>query len=124
MKSVRIGHGIVPLNEFKARAGKLLKTLREDGEPFVITRNGKPAEVVVSPEEYDKIQARAQFQLEMRSAEADIEAGDVISTDELKASLKERRAKQSAQKFFGQTALNEDCSESRTTSRATTQGGQ
>ena len=96
MKNVRIEDGIVPLNEFKARAGKLLKKLRESGEPLVITHNGKPAGVVVSPQEYDRIQAREEFELEMNAAEADIQAGRVMTTDELRASLLERRAQRGA----------------------------
>lgn len=96
MKRVRIEDGIVPLNEFKARAGKLLKKLQEDGQPLVITHNGRPAGVVVAPEEYDRIQERQEFDAEMAAAEADIAAGRVMTTEELRASFRERRAKKGA----------------------------
>jgi hypothetical protein len=43
VKEVQVFDGIVPLGEFKAQAAKLLKRLRESGEPMVITQNGRPA---------------------------------------------------------------------------------
>jgi prevent-host-death family protein len=96
MKNVRIEDGIVPLNEFKAKAGRLLKKLREDGEPLVITHNGRPAGVVVSPEEFDRMRAREEFDLEMALAERDIEEGRVMTGDQLRERLHARRTKRGA----------------------------
>ncbi len=96
MKNVRIEDGIVPLNEFKAKAGRLLKKLREDGEPLVITHNGRPAGVVVSPEEFDRMRAREEFDREMALAERDIEDGRVLEGKELRARLAGLRAKRGA----------------------------
>ena len=96
MKNVRIEDGMVPLNEFKAKAGRLLKKLREDGEPLVNTHNGRPAGVVVSPEEFDRMRAREEFDREMALAERDIEDGRGLTKKELRASLPGQRAKRDA----------------------------
>ena len=61
MKEVQISDGIVPLGEFKAQAAKLLKRIGESGQPMVITQNGRPAGVLISPQEYDRMQERQRF---------------------------------------------------------------
>ncbi|MBI4871536.1 MAG: type II toxin-antitoxin system Phd/YefM family antitoxin [Candidatus Riflebacteria bacterium] len=50
MKAIRVKDGIVPLGEFKANAARLLKELREDTGPLVITHNGRPVAVMLAPE--------------------------------------------------------------------------
>ena len=87
MKEVQVLDGIVPLGEFKAQAAKLLKRLGESGEPMVITQNGRPAGVLVSPREFDRIQERQRFLESIAAGLADAEAGKVIGTAELKKRL-------------------------------------
>ena len=84
--------GIVPLGEFKAQAAKLLKRLSESGQPMVITQNGRPAGVLVSPREFDRIQERQWFLESISAGLADAEAGRVVDTAELKKRLRMRRA--------------------------------
>ncbi|HET6371727.1 MAG TPA: type II toxin-antitoxin system Phd/YefM family antitoxin [Candidatus Polarisedimenticolia bacterium] len=92
MKEVQIADGIVPLGEFKARAAKLLKRVGESGEPMVITQNGRPAGVVLSPKEYDRIVERQRFLESIAAGLADAEAGRVIDTTELRKRLRAWRA--------------------------------
>jgi prevent-host-death family protein len=87
MKEVQIADGIVPLGEFKAQAAKLLKRVGESGEPMVITQNGRPAGVLVSPKEYDRIVERQRFLESIAAGLADAEAGRVIDTAELRKRL-------------------------------------
>jgi prevent-host-death family protein len=91
MKEVSIGDGMVPLNEFKTHASRWLKRLRDSGEPFVITQHGRPAGVMVSPEDYDRMRQIATFEKEIALAEGDYEAGRVFSTSEARAYLAKRR---------------------------------
>jgi len=88
MKKVQIADGIVPLGEFKAQAAKLLKRVGESGEPMVITQNGRPAGVLVSPKEYDRIVERERFLESIAAGLADAEAGRVIDTAELRKRLR------------------------------------
>ena len=92
MKEVQVADGIVPLGEFKAQAAKLLKRLGESGQPMVITQNGRPAGVLVSPREFDRIQERQRFLESISAGLADAEAGRVLDTAELKKRLRMRRA--------------------------------
>jgi len=87
MREVQIADGIVPLGEFKAQAAKLLKRVGESGKPMVITQNGRPAGVLVSPKEYDRIVERQHFLESIAAGLADAEAGRVIDTAELRKRL-------------------------------------
>ena len=91
MKEVQVSDGIVPLGEFKAQAAKFLKRLSESGQPMVITQNGRPAGVLVSPREFDRIQERQRLLESISAGLADAEAGRVIDTAELKKRLRARR---------------------------------
>ena len=88
MKEVQVSDGIVPLGEFKAQAAKLLRRLGESGEPMVITQNGRPAGVLLSPKEFDLIQERQRFLESVAAGLADAEAGRVIDTTELRRRLR------------------------------------
>jgi prevent-host-death family protein len=88
VKEVRISDGIVPLGEFKARASKLLKRVGESGKPMVITQNGRPAAVLLSPQEYDRMQERQRLLESIAAGLADAEAGRAIGTTELRERLR------------------------------------
>ena len=92
MKEVQVSDGIVPLGEFKAQAAKLLKRLGESGEPMVITQNGRPAGVLLSPREFDLIQERQRFLESVAAGLADAEAGRVIDTVKLRRRIRAWRA--------------------------------
>jgi prevent-host-death family protein len=87
VKDVQVSEGIVPLGEFKARAAMLLKRLASTGEPMVITQNGRPAGVLLSPREFDRLQERQRFLESIAAGLADAEAGRVIGTVELRERL-------------------------------------
>ena len=78
MKTLRIAKGIVPLGEFKARAAAYLKGLKGESGPLVITQNGRPAAVVIAPEEYDRLQERQQYLEAVAAGLSDAIAGRVV----------------------------------------------
>ena len=88
MKEVQISDGIVPLGEFKAQAAKLLKRIGESGQPMVITQNGRPAGVLLSPREYDRMQERQRFLESIAAGLADAEGGRTMTTTELRERLR------------------------------------
>lgn len=92
MKEVQISDGIVPLGEFKAQAAKLLKRIGESGQPMVITQNGRPAGVVMSPQEYDRMQERQRFLESIASGLADAENARTMNTMELRERLRAWRS--------------------------------
>jgi prevent-host-death family protein len=87
VKEVQISDGIVPLGEFKAQAAKLLRRIGESGQPMVITQNGRPAGVLLSPREYDRMQERQRFLESIAAGLADAESGRTMNTVELRERL-------------------------------------
>lgn len=93
MKPVQIAKDIVPLAEFKAQSASWLERVRASGQPVVITQNGKPAAVMISPEEFDRFQHQSSefVKSEIRDGEADIAAGRVMESKEARSFLEQRR---------------------------------
>jgi prevent-host-death family protein len=87
MKPVRIAEDIVPIATFKARAATWLKRAADTGQPVVITQNGKPAGVLLSPSEYDRISEQQRFVESVARGLADSDAGRVMSTAQARQKL-------------------------------------
>ena len=83
MKPIGVSNDIVPIARFKARASEIVRTLRSRGRPMVITQNGKPAAVLLSPEDFDHLSYGERLRDAIREGLADVEAGRVIGDDEL-----------------------------------------
>src|SRR5712691_4032605 len=78
MKTLRIADGIVPLGEFKSKASSLIRDLARSSSPLVITQNGRPAAVVMAPDEYDRLQEEHKYLEAVAAGLADAEAGRVV----------------------------------------------
>lgn len=83
MKAIRVSEGIVPLGEFKAQASRLIKELKEEDGPLVITQNGRPAAVMLSPAAYDELRDRQEFLEALTIGVADVAAGRVVDHDKV-----------------------------------------
>jgi PHD/YefM family antitoxin component YafN of YafNO toxin-antitoxin module len=93
MKPISITNDIVPIAEFKAGISRWFNSLRNSGHPLIITQNGKPAGVLLSPSDYDELVYRKSFLDSVSRGITDAESGSTFSTTELKAALKDRRKK-------------------------------
>jgi prevent-host-death family protein len=87
MREPSLSEGIVPIGEFKAQASRLIRQLRDDGRPVVITQRGRAAAVIVLPEEYDRLREQVRFFEALREGLGDAAAGRVIEDSELAARL-------------------------------------
>ncbi|MCX5824179.1 MAG: type II toxin-antitoxin system prevent-host-death family antitoxin [Deltaproteobacteria bacterium] len=58
---------------------------------MIITQNGKPAGVLLSPGDYDELVYKKVFLDSVSRGISDAESGNVYRTKELKAALSERR---------------------------------
>ena len=91
MKSLQISEDILPIGKFKTQASQVLRKLREAQRPIVITQNGKPTAVLITPEEFDRLHERDRSLEAVREGLADSEAGRVVEdkvlTRELDAAL-------------------------------------
>jgi prevent-host-death family protein len=82
---------IKPISYFKANAAEMLKELKESGEPYVITQNGEAAAVLMDASEYDKLQHSLALLKLVTMSEQQIREGKVVTLDEVKRHIKERR---------------------------------
>jgi prevent-host-death family protein len=76
---VRVSQDFVPVSEFKAQAADLLKRVSDTRKPLVITQNGRPAGVLLSPAAYDELMDRTEFVAGVNAGLADIEAGRTVA---------------------------------------------
>jgi len=91
MNRLSVSDGIIPIGEFKTGLSKWIKKVQNTGTPLVITQNGRPAGVLISPFEYDDIVYKRTFYDSINRGVSDIEKGDIFSTKELKEELKKRK---------------------------------
>jgi prevent-host-death family protein len=84
---------IVPFTEARARLTELLDDVEVRHEHVVITRKGRPAAVVVSPDEWDAIEETLEVLQDeetlavLRESEEDVRAGRLFTLDEVRREL-------------------------------------
>jgi len=78
MKDIRISEDILPVGEFKTHASRVIRRLQRTKRPFVITQNGKPAAVLLTPAEFDRLNEHAQFLDAIDEGLSDSAAGRVV----------------------------------------------
>jgi len=89
---LNISTDIIPIGEFKKQMANWLKTTKNTGRPLIITQNGKPAAVVVSPEDFDNMEYTRNFMQSVNQGLKDISSGKAFNTEQLKNELKKLRA--------------------------------
>jgi prevent-host-death family protein len=89
MKALKISKDVITLAEFKNSAATILKKIGDSSQPVLITQNGKPAGVLVSPAEFDRIQEQEaeRFVVSVKRGIKDAEIGKVLTTGQLKSRL-------------------------------------
>ena len=85
MTNLQVSEDILPLGQFKTHASQLLKSINTNNRTIVITQNGKPAGVVMSPT--DRLNSQARFILAVQQGLNDEQAGRVIDDEQLDAVL-------------------------------------
>jgi prevent-host-death family protein len=88
----------LPLSHVKAHLSEIADRVEGQHDRVVVTRNGRPAAVLVSPEDLDSLEetlavlSDPDLMQQIREGEAAIEAGDTLTLEELKANLKRHDA--------------------------------
>lgn len=86
----------LPLAEIKKRLSEIVDGVEQRHDRVVLTRNGRPAAVILSPDDLEALEETLEIlsdpkaMREIRRAERAIEAGDVITGDELRAKYLKR----------------------------------
>lgn len=82
---------VLPLAEIKKRLSQIVDGVEERHDRVVLTRHGRPAAVLVSPEELESLEETLDLlsdpaaMREIRKAEAAVAAGDVVGAEALRA---------------------------------------
>jgi antitoxin YefM len=81
----------LPLAQIKAHLSEIVDEVEEQHERVTLTRNGRPAAVLISPDDLEALEdtlevlADPQARDEIERARAQIASGDGIDADELRA---------------------------------------
>ena len=83
MKQLQISQDIFPLGVFKTKASRILKQLHKSQRPVVITQNGIPAAVLLTPKSYDELIEGREFTQAIHEGLKDSAAGRVVDDEKL-----------------------------------------
>ncbi|MFO0755859.1 MAG: type II toxin-antitoxin system Phd/YefM family antitoxin [Byssovorax sp.] len=79
---------IVPIGEFKTHASELFRRMHANGRPFVVTQNGRPAAVVLTPEAFEELGYRELVKAKIRAGIESVESGKTLSSGEARERIK------------------------------------
>jgi prevent-host-death family protein len=77
----------ISTTELSERATELVKRVHETGDVVIVLQDGEPAAVLVDATESAALRAHRRFLNAVRAGLADVEAGRVLPTPEIKKSL-------------------------------------
>jgi prevent-host-death family protein len=90
MRRLDVVEDIVPLGQFKTHASELLRQLHSTHRPLVITKNGKAAAVVLTPEEFEDLGYREFVKAKVRAGVTSAARGPNLSPGEVRKRLKSK----------------------------------
>lgn len=88
----------IPISDLRQRAADVIEDVRASEEPMVVLQRSRRAAYIVGPERYERDQAElsalrlAVFLTEVREAEAEYQAGEARSFDDVEQLLDVLRA--------------------------------
>lgn len=88
MKNISVSSDIIPVGQFKASLAKYLKDIQVNQNSLIITQNGKPAGVLISPKEFDELRETKLFIDSISRGLANSEDGEILTTSQLRSELK------------------------------------
>ena len=81
----------LPLAEIKKRLSEIVDGVEQRHDRVVLTRNGRPAAVLMSPDDLEALEETLDIlsdpkaMAEIRRAQREVAAGNVVTGDELRA---------------------------------------
>jgi len=88
----------VPVREFRSRLSELLSDVADRRDHVLVTRNGKPAAVLVPIDEYEALEETAEILSDsatltaIEAGLAELSRGETVTLAELRTELAQRRA--------------------------------
>ncbi len=87
---LHVSEDIVPIAELKAHLSEVVRELPARRRPVVVTQNGKPAAVILSPSEFDRLAYQARFVAAVAEGLDNADAGRTVSDAQLAEILDDR----------------------------------
>ncbi len=81
-RTLQVAEDILPIATLKAHLSDVVRSL-DHRRPLIVTLNGKPAAVLMSPREFDQLTCQARVVAKVNTGLADIEAGRVRDADDV-----------------------------------------
>ena len=72
---------IIPVSDLRQDAAKILKQLRENKEPFIITQRGRAAAVIIGVKAYEKSEHDKELLRLLANGDKEVEKGDGYDLD-------------------------------------------
>lgn len=91
MKNILVANDIIPVGQFKSGLAKYLKEIQSTRNSLIITQNGKPAGVLISPSEFDELRQTKLFIDSISRGLSNSEKGEVLATSQLRSELQKTR---------------------------------
>jgi len=91
MKKISVSNDIIPVGQFKSGLAKYLKEIQNKHNSLIITQNGRPAGVLLSPSEFDDLRQTKIFIDSISRGLSDSVKGEVLSTSQLRRELQKTR---------------------------------
>lgn len=76
---------IIPITDLRQDAARILRKVRERGEPIIITQRGRAAAVMLSVEQYERSEQEKQLLRSLVLGEKEIAAGKGYDLDSVMA---------------------------------------
>jgi len=92
VKNILVANDIIPVGQFKSGLAKYLKEIQNKRNSLIITQNGKPAGVLISPSEFDDLRQTKLFIDSISRGLSNSEKGEVFSTSQLRSELQKTRS--------------------------------
>lgn len=85
---------IIPISDLRQDAAKILKQLRNNKEPLVITQRGRASAVIISVEAYEKSEHEKEILRLLAKGDREIELGEGYDLDTVLAEADSLLAKE------------------------------
>ena len=94
---MRLSGQIKPISYLKAHAAEIVRNLREERKPLIITQNGEAKAVIQDITEYERIQEALALLKMVAQGQKDYEDGNTIPADKVLKELDEMISKDFAE---------------------------
>jgi prevent-host-death family protein len=87
IKRLQIAEDILTLDDLSHRTAEVVRELRARSRPLIVTDHGKPAAVLLTPEDFDRLTYQERFLAAVHEGLIDSENGRTLSETELSREL-------------------------------------